>query len=98
MSEFGRKLSTLRNRSNRSRYNLARFSGLNGYPHVSVLFSTHFAGFKPWYFNRAKAMARYARHADFQLWFKMYLELVEKHPTLLEMGKLRNVKQNRHLA
>ena len=29
MSEFGRKLSTLRNRSNRSRYNLARFSGLN---------------------------------------------------------------------
>ena len=72
----------------------ARFSGLNGYPHVSVLFSTHFAGFKPWYFNRAKTMARYARHADFRLWFEMYLELVEKHPTLLEMGKLRNVKEN----
>ena len=72
----------------------ARFSGMNGYPHPSVLFGTHFAGFKPWYFNRAKTMARYARHADFQLWFETYLRMVEDYPSLLELGKLRRLRDN----
>ncbi len=69
----------------------ARFSGMNGYPHPSVLFATHFAGFKPWYFNRPGAMKRYARYPDFQLWFDIFLEMIEKNQNLLEIGKLRRL-------
>ena len=69
----------------------ARFSGMNGYPHPSVLFATHFAGFKPWYFHRFPAMKRYARYPDFQLWFKIYCEMVKKNPDLLEIRKLRQL-------
>ena len=69
-----------------------RFSALNGYPHLSVLFGTHFAGFKPWNFNRSKAMARYGRYDDFKLWFRVYTEMVTAaHPQLLELGKLRRL-------
>ena len=68
-----------------------RFSGMNGYPHPSILFATHFAGFKPWYFNRPKAMNGYARYPDFQLWFEVYLEMIKKNQDLLEMGKLRRL-------
>ena len=69
----------------------ARFSGMNGYPHPSVLFATHFAGFKPWYFHRATAMRRYARYPDFQIWFGVYVEMVEKNPNLLDIEKLRGL-------
>ena len=69
----------------------ARFSGMNGYPHPSVLFATHFAGFKPWYIHRANAMKRYARYPDFQLWFEVFVEMVEETPELLKIGKLRRL-------
>jgi glycogenin glucosyltransferase len=66
-----------------------RFSGFNGYPNLSVLNGTHFAGFKPWYVRREKAMAHYARHGDFQRWFREYVEMVTKaHPRLLELKRL----------
>jgi glycogenin glucosyltransferase len=66
-----------------------RFSGLNGYPSLDLLCGTHFAGFKPWYFNREKAMARYRRHADFQRWFAVYEQMVtEGYPQLREVRKL----------
>lgn len=68
-----------------------RFSGLNGYPSLEVLYGTHFAGFKPWYFQRGKAMNRYARYPDFQLWFQRYEELVAQYPGLMKMGKLKRL-------
>ncbi len=68
-----------------------RYSALNGYPNLEVLYGTHFAGFKPWYFQRAKAMDRYARYPDFQLWFECYEELVSAYPALLRMGKLKRL-------
>lgn len=68
-----------------------RFSAMNGYPHLSVLFGTHFAGFKPWYFNRARTMAQYGRYDDFQRWFEVYGEMVTTYPQLLELGKLRRL-------
>lgn len=68
-----------------------RFSALNGYPHLEVIYGTHFAGFKPWYFHRGATMSRYARHPDFQLWFATYLQLMETHPDLAGMGKLRRL-------
>lgn len=69
----------------------ARFSALNGYPDLSVLYGTHFAGFKPWYFHRRATMERYARYADFQLWFETYEEMLETHPQLQRMAKLRRL-------
>ena len=69
-----------------------RFSALNGYPHVNVLYGTHFAGFKPWYFHRPATMNRYARYPDFQLWFATYLRMMETYPDLARMGKLRRLR------
>ncbi|MBD05964.1 MAG: hypothetical protein CME24_16640 [Gemmatimonadetes bacterium] len=68
-----------------------RFSALNGYPDLSLIWGTHFAGFKPWYFQRERAMRRYLRFPDFQLWFARYQQMVQRHPQLLEMGKLRRL-------
>ena len=71
-----------------------RFSGLNGYPHLDVLFGTHFAGFKPWYFNRVTAMSGYGRFDDFQMWFRVYEEMVAAHPRLLLSEKLRRLRDS----
>jgi glycogenin glucosyltransferase len=69
-----------------------RYSGFNGYPNLSVLYGTHFAGFKPWYVRRGKTLARYARYEDFQLWFREYVELVTvAHPGLLKVKKLERL-------
>lgn len=70
-----------------------RFSALNGYPHLDVIYGTHFAGFKPWYFHRGATMSRYARHPDFQLWFATYLQLMESYPGLEGMGKLKRLRR-----
>ena len=69
-----------------------RFSALNGYPHMDVVYGTHFAGFKPWYFHRHATMNRYARYPDFQLWFATYLRMMETYPDLARMGKLRRLQ------
>ena len=66
----------------------ARYSGLSGYPDLTLLCGTHFAGFKPWYFNRGKAMKQYSRYPDFQLWFQVYEEMVTEGPQLLRFRKL----------
>jgi glycogenin glucosyltransferase len=66
-----------------------RFAGLNGYPRISVLFGTHFGGLKPWQFKRSKAIARWGRYPDFQLWFRTYTEMtVEVFPDLQQVRRL----------
>jgi alpha-N-acetylglucosamine transferase len=72
-----------------------RYSAFNGYPCLSVLYGTHFAGFKPWYVRREKAMAHYARHDDFQLWFREYVEMVTRaYPQLLEVKRLQRLMES----
>jgi alpha-N-acetylglucosamine transferase len=70
-----------------------RYSALNGYPSLDVLYGTHFAGFKPWYFQRPKAMERYVRYPDFQLWFSRFEELMVAYPQLLKLGKLKRLRE-----
>lgn len=70
----------------------ARFSALNGYPDLSVVYGVHYAGFKPWYFHREAAMMRYARYPDFQLWYQRYLEMLDAYPQLGRSGKLRRLR------
>ena len=71
-----------------------RFSGLNGYPALDVLCGTHFAGFKPWYFQREKTMARYCRYPDFQCWFRQFVQMMKRYPGLFEFGKLQRLYES----
>lgn len=69
-----------------------RYSGFNGYPNLSVLYGTHFAGFKPWYVRREKAMAHYARHDDFQFWFGEYIAMLTRgYPQLCKVKRLQRL-------
>jgi hypothetical protein len=68
-----------------------RYSALNGYPDLSVLYGTHFGGFKPWQVNK-KSIACYGRYPDYQRWFEEYIELVtHAYPRLLELRRLRRL-------
>jgi glycogenin glucosyltransferase len=69
-----------------------RFSSFNGYPKLSVLWGTHYAGFKPWYVKKEKAMARYARYDDFQLWFREYRTMLNTaYPELQKVKRLNRL-------
>jgi glycogenin glucosyltransferase len=68
-----------------------RYSGLNGYPDLSLLYGTHFGGFKPWQVNKT-SIACYARYPDYQRWFEEYIELVtHAYPQLLGLRRLRRL-------
>ena len=71
-----------------------RFSGLNGYPSLDVLFGTHYAGFKPWYFGRAQSMAHYGRFDDFRFWFDEYRAMMAAYPGLQKVKRLHTLHQN----
>lgn len=73
-----------------------RFHSLNGYPNLDVLYGIHYTGFKPWQFRREGSMERYGRRDDFQLWFSLYREMLQKHPLLQSNRKLRSLLQQIH--
>lgn len=64
-----------------------RFSAHNGYPSLGVLFGTHFAGVKPWYFRRGQTVAHYARFPDYRLWYAGWLQLVQEEVPALQRFK-----------
>ena len=70
-----------------------RFHSLNGYPTLDVLNGIHYTGFKPWQFRRTGSMQRYGRRADFQLWFKLYREMMQAYPLLQSNRKLRYLQK-----
>lgn len=67
-----------------------RYAGFNGYPHLSVLYGTHFGGLKPWQF-RNKSLAVWARYPDYQRWYEGYVEMARAYPALLGSGRLRRL-------
>ncbi len=70
-----------------------RFHSLNGYPTLDVLYGIHYTGFKPWQFRRQGSMERYGRRDDFQLWFRLYREMIQAYPLLQSNRKLRSLLQ-----
>ena len=70
-----------------------RFHSLNGYPTLDVLYGIHYTGFKPWQFRREGSMERYGRRDDFQLWFRLYREMIQQQPLLQGNRKLRALLQ-----
>jgi glycogenin glucosyltransferase len=71
-----------------------RFCSFSGYPKLSVLCGTHYAGFKPWSFKKSKAMARWGRYADFQLWFQSYTSMIRIYPRLRTVKRLNRLMQD----
>jgi glycogenin glucosyltransferase len=71
-----------------------RFCSLGGYPRLSALFGTHYAGLKPWAFNQPKALARYSRHEDFRLWYSLFVEMMtQSYPSLQRVPSLCRLLQ-----
>ena len=70
----------------------ACFCGINGYPSLSVLFGSHFAGIKPWDQKRWKSVRHYSKYTDFHYWFTLYLLLMADFPELGTMNKLTSLK------
>ena len=60
-----------------------KYCGFYGFPNLEVLKGTHYAGVKPWQFNKnAETIRRYARYEDFQRWFSEYRSLLKQYSAL----------------
>jgi hypothetical protein len=73
-----------------------RFAAFNGYPRMDVLCGTHFCGYKPWNFREQGTIRRFSRFADYQLWHRRFLEMVEEMPRMMKLAKM--VRMRREIA
>ena len=64
-----------------------RYSSLNGYPDLRILYGTHYAGVKPWHNGRSSSLSCYARYPDFQYWFRQYRAMLTRHHPGLQRYK-----------
>lgn len=72
-----------------------KYSGFNGYPNLSVLNGTHFAGVKPWYFKRnPKAVKNYSRFEDFKYWFSEYIKMLRDYTQLNKVKRLQKLLED----
>lgn len=69
------------------------YASFEGYPKLSILKGTHFAGLKPWNINHP-SVRHYAKYPDFQLFFKTYLDMIQRYPKLLEYRRLNRIAQH----
>ncbi len=67
-----------------------KYSSFNGYPVIDVLNGIHYAGLKPWSIKN-KSIKSYGKFEDYQLWFSVYIKMLEEYP-LLQNGKLLRIK------
>lgn len=69
-----------------------RYSGYCGFPNLAALNGTHYAGIKPWYLKRDPRLAqRYRRYEDFQYWLGQYRAMLQEHPALGRVERLRRL-------
>lgn len=71
----------------------ACFAGLDCYPSLDVLFGCHFAGLKPWQLRKEAVTGRYARYADFGLWYELFLEMMTAVPELAEDERMATMRR-----
>lgn len=69
------------------------FAGLSGYPDLSLLFGTHFAGPKPWSLRNRSVVERFSRFPDFRRWYAEYAELVACEPALRRVPALARLER-----
>jgi len=67
------------------------YASFEGYPKLSILNGTHFAGLKPWNI-RHPSVRHYAKYPDFQLFFRTYLEMMQTVPDLRNYLRLVRIE------
>lgn len=71
-----------------------QYCGFYGFPSLAVLKGTHYAGVKPWQFNKnASTIKRYSRFEDYQYWFREYRSMLRSFPGLQKMKRLMRLLQ-----
>ncbi len=69
-----------------------RYCSFNGYPSISVLKGTHYAGLKPWSMNKLASVTHYCKYDDFKLWFSEYVEMMTVwYPQLKKCPRLKKL-------
>lgn len=69
-----------------------RYAAFNAQPNLASVYSTHFAGLKPWTERRVKDIKHYFKYEDYQLWYvKFYLMAKYTYPSLQKHPKIRRV-------
>ena len=67
-----------------------KYASFNGYPTLSVLNGIHYAGLKPWQIKH-RSVKHYAKYEDYQLWYAVFLQMIEDHPMLLKNKKINQL-------
>lgn len=71
-----------------------KYCGFYGFPNLTVLNGTHYAGVKPWQFNKnAETIKRYRRYEDYQRWFGEYRAMLKEYPILKKNNRLVRLLQ-----
>ena len=78
-----------------------RFSGINGYPDISMLCGIHYAGNKPWNAKDGSNFQRVMRFPDYKLWYSKYIDMTgTKYEAMRKVPKLarlyRQIESNIH--
>jgi len=71
----------------------ACFAGLCGYPDMSVLFGTHFAGVKPWQFRNRSVAGCFSRYPDFQYWYREFDRMMAAQSELASNRRLVRLRE-----
>lgn len=69
------------------------FAGLGGYPDLTLLFGTHFAGPKPWALRNRTVRERFARFPDFRRWYAELASMLDAHPVLRRWSRLARLER-----
>jgi len=83
-----------------SEYLLTITTGAQHYATPENEWATLIGPYLPGWFRRVRLpspgspMRRYARFPDFELWFTRYREMTLRHPSLLQLGKLRRLRDD----
>lgn len=67
-----------------------RYASLNGYPHPRHLYGIHHAGIKPWSVDH-RSFPHYSRFADFELWRRRFVAMMERQPDLSQHRRLQRL-------
>lgn len=71
-----------------------RFAAFNCQPGLEYVYGTHFAGLKPWQWQRGISHRHYMRLPDYQLWSKTFMDLYKDLPLeYRRMSRLKKIAQ-----
>jgi glycogenin glucosyltransferase len=71
-----------------------KYATFKGYPNLDVVYGTHFSGVKPWNFKKEKTLKNFVRYADFQLWYRMYFDMLNTYPNMRDLKRLVRLEDN----